>query len=169
MYSTMERGGGLPNPLWMEKGREVRENYYDDRGNNYLQRLIVCICCKAFIRRIIRTAACTAIYLSFPNCHSNPLHVYNSPHHANSTYAWTYASIIRHNTFTSTATATLSDSHSWCTKHIRTHSQLWSIWNVSVLSSCFCFLSPNTFAEIFRSVEFQQQTTGYIKNPKLKP
>jgi len=71
----------------------VRENYYDDRGNNYLQRLIVCIGCKAFIRRIIRTAACTTVYLLLTNCHFNPLLVYNSRHHA-----WTYASITRPNT-----------------------------------------------------------------------
>jgi hypothetical protein len=88
---TMKRGRSLPNPLWMENaywpggggGRKVTEgHYYDKRGNNYVQPLVVCIGCKSFIRWIIRTAACTTIYLLFTNCYSNPLHVYRSRHRA---------------------------------------------------------------------------------------
>jgi hypothetical protein len=133
---------------------EGGENYYDDRGNNYFQGLIVCIGCKAFIRRIIRTAACTTIYLLFTNCHSNPraclqqttpckLYVFvdirqhHSPKH-------TVYLLYQHSVIISAAAEYTS---------VRSHSC--GLFQTSVfLALDVVSVSPNTFVEIFRSVDF---------------
>jgi hypothetical protein len=85
----------IPTGRW--GGGEVREgHYYDERGYNYLQPLVVCIGCKAFIRRIKQQHALRFIYCSLIATPTPFMFTRVDTMHY-SMYAWTYASIIRPN------------------------------------------------------------------------